>query len=164
MVCAPRPSHGGSGKVPSKQLELPALWLPEDNYQRIACFFWYPHIIIYSHMFFCDWLAVSENDLFPCSVPRQVEWSWAFQKGIFKTVGVPAPRRNLKSGLGLVVVCPETVVALWGIFLSASPTSMKQRQHREHVAVDYHSPVSEVGMASVDWWGWWWCFWWSLLM
>jgi hypothetical protein len=24
--------------------------------------------------------------------------------------------------------------------------------------------VSEVGMASVDWWGWWWCFWWSLLM
>ena len=41
---------------------------------------------------------------------------------------------------------------------------MKQWQHREHVAVDYHSPVSEVGMASVDWWCWWWRFWWSLLM
>lgn len=66
-------------------------------------------------------------------------------KRYFKTVGVPAPRRNLKSGLGLVVVCPETVVALWGIFLSASPTSMKQRQHREHVAVDYHSLCQKLG-------------------
>ena len=115
-------------------------------------------------MFFL-WLAGGFREwLVSVLRPSSSGMKLGISKRYFKTVGVPAPRRNLKSVLGLVVVCPETVVALWGIFLSASPTSMKQRQHREHVAVDYHSPVSEVGMASVDWWGWWWRFWWSLLM
>ena len=115
-------------------------------------------------MFFL-WLAGGFREwLVSVLRPSSSGMKLGISKRYFKTVGVPAPRRNLKSVLGLVVVCPETVVALWGIFLSASPTSMKQWQHREHVAVDYHSPVSEVGMASVDWWGWWWRFWWSLLM
>ena len=82
MVCAPRPSHGGSGKVPSKQLELPALWLPEDNYQRIACFFL---ISTYYHIFTYVFLVTGWRfQRMTCfRAPSLVKWNEA---GHFKKV------------------------------------------------------------------------------
>ena len=116
---------------------------------------------IYSYLIIFLWLAVSKNDLLLCSVPRHVKCSWAFQKGQNSLCTGSSAKPQISFGTRCNL---ETFVALWSLFMSASPTSMKQRQHREHGAIDYHSPVAKVGMASVDWWGWWWWWWWCFPM